>query len=76
MLFKVSVKLLDDVAVVFIQMTLQGYINDLFNTIFKTESAEHLFPFAIKYMFDFLDDQALHHGCHEPDIVHTWKSNR
>lgn len=27
-------------------------------------------------MFDFLDDQALHHGITDPEVVHTWKSNR
>ena len=33
-------------------------------------------PLAIKYMFDFLDDQALLHNLTDPEIVHTWKSNR
>jgi len=27
-------------------------------------------------MFDFLDDQALQHGITDPEVVHTWKSNR
>ena len=26
-------------------------------------------------MFDFLDDQAMHHGITDPEVVHTWKSN-
>ena len=33
-------------------------------------------PLAIKYMFDFLDDQALYHGETDPEVVHIWKSNR
>lgn len=32
-------------------------------------------PLAIKYMFDFLDDQAINHGITDPETVHTWKSN-
>ena len=33
-------------------------------------------PLAIKYMFDFLDDEALYHGETDPEVVHIWKSNR
>ncbi len=29
----------------------------------------------IQYLFDFLDDQALHHGITDHEVVHTWKSN-
>uniref|UniRef100_A0A7N9AMM9 Plexin-A2 n=1 Tax=Mastacembelus armatus TaxID=205130 RepID=A0A7N9AMM9_9TELE len=32
-------------------------------------------PLAIKYMFDFLDEQADKHGIHDTDVRHTWKSN-
>lgn len=32
-------------------------------------------PLAIKYMFDFLDEQADQRQVSDPDVRHTWKSN-
>lgn len=55
--------------------TLQKYVDDLFETIFSTAHRGSALPLAIKYMFDFLDDQALQHGISDPEVVHTWKSN-
>ncbi|KPM03170.1 plexin-A-like protein 3 [Sarcoptes scabiei] len=55
--------------------TLQKYVDDLFETIFSTAHRGSSLPLAIKYMFDFLDDQAKHHGIHDSEVVHTWKSN-
>jgi plexin A len=55
--------------------TLQQYVDDLFETIFSIASRGSVLPSAIKYMFDFLDDQAIHHGLLDTEIVHTWKSN-
>lgn len=57
--------------------TLQKYVDDLFETIFSTRDVNRgsSLPLAIKYMFDFLDDQATHHGIHDSEVVHTWKSN-
>ncbi|XP_064633300.1 plexin-A4-like isoform X2 [Lineus longissimus] len=55
--------------------TLQQYVDDLFETIFSTAHRGSALPLAIKYMFDFLDDQALHHAITDPETVHTWKSN-
>lgn len=55
--------------------TLQKFVDDLFETIFSTAHRGSALPLAIKYMFDFLDDQALHHGITDPEVVHTWKSN-
>lgn len=55
--------------------TLQKFVDDLFETIFSTAQRGSALPLAIKYMFDFLDDQALHHGISDPEVVHTWKSN-
>lgn len=56
--------------------TLQQFVDDLFETIFSTANRSCSLPLAIKYMFDFLDDQALLHGVTDPETVHTWKSNR
>ncbi|XP_014213127.1 plexin-A4 [Copidosoma floridanum] len=55
--------------------TLQKFVDDLFETIFSTAHRGSALPLAIKYMFDFLDDQALHHQITDPEVVHTWKSN-
>ncbi|KAG8193494.1 hypothetical protein JTE90_003709 [Oedothorax gibbosus] len=55
--------------------TLQKFVDDLFETIFSTAHRGSALPLAIKYMFDFLDDQALDHGITDPEVVHTWKSN-
>lgn len=56
--------------------TLQQFVDDLFETIFSTAHRGSALPLAIKYMFDFLDDQALLHNISSPDVVHHWKSNR
>ncbi|XP_013401098.1 plexin-A4-like [Lingula anatina] len=55
--------------------TLQQFVDDLFETIFSTAHRGSALPLAIKYMFDFLDDQALLHGITDIETVHTWKSN-
>ncbi|XP_053378224.1 plexin-A2-like isoform X3 [Mercenaria mercenaria] len=55
--------------------TLQQFVDDLFERIFSTVHRGTSLPLAIKYMFDFLDDQALLHGVQDQDVVHTWKSN-
>ncbi|KAH9508125.1 Plexin-A4 [Bulinus truncatus] len=54
--------------------TLQTFVDDLFERIFSTAHRGTALPLAIKYMFDFLDDQALHNNMPE-EVVHTWKSN-
>ena len=55
--------------------TLQKFVDDLFETIFSTAHRGSALPLAIKYLFDFLDDQALQHGITDDEVVHTWKSN-
>ncbi|CAB3406196.1 unnamed protein product [Caenorhabditis bovis] len=53
--------------------TLQKFINELLESIFSTRTSP--LPAAIKYMFDFMDEQALVHGITDPEVVHAWKSN-
>ncbi|XP_030634053.1 plexin-A1-like [Chanos chanos] len=55
--------------------TLQKFVDDLFETIFSTAHRGSALPLAIKYMFDFLDEQADKHLISDPDVRHTWKSN-
>ncbi|XP_013784646.1 plexin-A2-like [Limulus polyphemus] len=55
--------------------TLQKFVDDLFETIFSTAHRGSALPLAIKYIFDFLDDQAVQHEITDREVVHTWKSN-
>ncbi|CAK9300900.1 unnamed protein product [Gordionus sp. m RMFG-2023] len=55
--------------------TLQKFVDDLFDAIFSTTQRTCPLPLAIKFMFDFLDDQAFQHGITDSEVVHTWKSN-
>ncbi len=57
------------------QGTLQKFVDDLFETIFSTAHRGSALPLAIKYMFDYLDEQADRHMISDPDVRHTWKSN-
>ncbi|KAG8504387.1 LOW QUALITY PROTEIN: Plexin-A2 [Galemys pyrenaicus] len=47
--------------------TLQKFVDDLFETLFSTVHRGSALPLAIKYMFDFLDEQADRHGIHDTD---------
>ncbi|XP_078520777.1 plexin-A3 [Lissotriton helveticus] len=55
--------------------TLQKFVDDLFETVFSTAHRGSALPLAIKYMFDFLDEQADRRQITDPDVRHTWKSN-
>jgi hypothetical protein len=54
---------------------MQSFVDDFFESVFSTAHGSNVLPFAIKYLFDFLDDQASRHGITDPDVVYTWKSN-
>ncbi|XP_065214455.1 plexin-A4-like [Planococcus citri] len=58
-----------------VKNSLQSFVNDLLATILKKNNQKKCFPTAIKYMFDFLDDQALQHSITDPEVVHVWKNN-
>ena len=53
----------------------QTYIDDFFETLFSTTHGSSVLPYAIKYLFDFLDEQASTHLINDYDVVYTWKSN-
>ncbi|KAK0398213.1 hypothetical protein QR680_002480 [Steinernema hermaphroditum] len=55
--------------------TLQQFIEELLGVIFSTSNRRTPLPACIKYMFDFMDDQAEEHGIYDPEVVHAWKSN-
>ena len=54
---------------------MQSYVDDFFETVFSTAHGSNVLPHAIKYFYDFLDEQANLHGITDPDVVYTWKSN-
>ncbi|KAL3114962.1 hypothetical protein niasHT_011398 [Heterodera trifolii] len=56
--------------------TLQRFIEELLEAVFSVSSTPQCpFPPCIKYLFDFLDDQAHELGITDPEVVHAWKSN-
>lgn len=55
--------------------TLKHFIKRTLKIILSVNNGVITLPLCIKYMFDFLDDQAAEHGIDDPDVVHAWKSN-
>ncbi|KAI6217562.1 Sema domain-containing protein [Aphelenchoides fujianensis] len=55
--------------------TLKHFIKRVLKVILSANTAAAPLPLCIKYMFDFLDEQAMEHGIDEPEVVHAWKSN-
>uniref|UniRef100_A0A8C5MJG7 Plexin D1 n=1 Tax=Leptobrachium leishanense TaxID=445787 RepID=A0A8C5MJG7_9ANUR len=53
--------------------TLQKFLDDLFRAILSM--CEERPPLAIKYFFDFLEEQAEKRGISDPDTLHIWKTN-
>uniref|UniRef100_A0A182MEQ8 Sema domain-containing protein n=1 Tax=Anopheles culicifacies TaxID=139723 RepID=A0A182MEQ8_9DIPT len=52
--------------------TIQKFVDDLFATILTVNEA---LPPAVKWLYDLLDAAARHHGIHDPEVIHAWKSN-
>ena len=57
------------------QRILQPFVDDLFKAVFTVPRGKPL-PKAVKYLFDFLDWQAAQNGISDPEVLHTWKTNR
>ncbi|KAJ8394770.1 hypothetical protein AAFF_G00041250 [Aldrovandia affinis] len=53
--------------------TLQKFLDDLFQAILSIPPERP--PLAIKYFFDFLEEQAEKRGITDPDTLHIWKTN-
>ncbi|XP_053234057.1 plexin-D1 [Podarcis raffonei] len=53
--------------------TLQKFLDDLFKAILSFRDDKP--PLAIKYFFDFLEEQAEKRGISDPDTLHIWKTN-
>ncbi|XP_077565510.1 plexin-B2-like isoform X2 [Stigmatopora nigra] len=52
--------------------TLQTFVDDFFRSILRSSAAV---PPAVKYFFDFLDEQALRHDNVDEETLHVWKTN-
>ncbi|KAM4614941.1 LOW QUALITY PROTEIN: plexin-B2-like [Polymixia lowei] len=52
--------------------TLQQFVDDFFRSVLCSSS---VVPPAVKYFFDFLDEQALRHDNVEEETLHIWKTN-
>ncbi|XP_061909562.1 plexin-D1 [Entelurus aequoreus] len=53
--------------------TLQKFLDDLFQAILSIPPEQP--PLAVKYFFDFLEEQADKRGITDPDTLHIWKTN-
>ncbi|XP_032810026.2 plexin-B1-like isoform X1 [Petromyzon marinus] len=51
---------------------LQNFVDDLFTVVLSARGAV---PVAVKYFFDFLDEQAERHGITDAETLHIWKTN-
>ncbi|XP_028934545.1 plexin-B2 [Ornithorhynchus anatinus] len=52
--------------------TLQQFVDDFFHSAL---ASGHTVPPAVKYFFDFLDEQAERHEIKDEDTIHIWKTN-
>ena len=50
------------------------FLDDLFKAILSIRDDKP--PVAVKYFFDFLEEQAEKRGITDPDTMHIWKTNR
>ena len=59
------------------QETLHSFVNRLFDALFGlNKEGIRIIPPAVKYLFDFLDQQAETLNIDNPEVYHTWKNNR
>ncbi|XP_005379612.1 PREDICTED: plexin-B2 [Chinchilla lanigera] len=52
--------------------TLQQFVDNFFQSVL---APGHAVPPAVKYFFDFLDEQAERHDIRDEDTIHIWKTN-
>lgn len=56
-----------------LQGTLQQFVDDFFRNVL---CSGNVVPPAVKYFFDFLDEQAQKHDNVDEETIHIWKTNR
>uniref|UniRef100_A0A8C3S3G2 Plexin B2 n=1 Tax=Chelydra serpentina TaxID=8475 RepID=A0A8C3S3G2_CHESE len=52
--------------------TLQQFVDNFFHSVLNSN---RVVPPAVKYFFDFLDEQAEKHDLKDEDTIHIWKTN-
>lgn len=52
---------------------MQQFVDDFFRSVLCSNS---VVPPAVKYFFDFLDEQAQKHDNVDEETLHIWKTNR
>lgn len=52
---------------------IQKFVDDFFATIL---AADETLPPAVKWLFDLFDEAAKKYNISDPEVVHSWKSNR
>ncbi|XP_019399008.1 PREDICTED: plexin-B2 [Crocodylus porosus] len=52
--------------------TLHQFVENFFHSVLDSN---HVVPPAVKYFFDFLDEQAEKHDIKDEDTIHIWKTN-
>lgn len=68
-----SVSALSHIICGLFQGTLQQFVDDFFRSVLCSGA---VVPPAVKYFFDFLDEQALKHNNVDEETIHIWKTNR
>lgn len=53
--------------------TIQKFVDDFFSTIL---AANETLPPSVKWLFDLFDEAAKKYNIIDPEVVHSWKSNR
>lgn len=53
--------------------TIQKFVDDFFSTILAANGA---LPPAVKWLFDLFDEASKKYNITDPEVVHSWKSNR
>ncbi|XP_057312654.1 plexin-A4-like isoform X2 [Hydractinia symbiolongicarpus] len=55
--------------------TLQSFVDTLFDSIFGLHEGGRVIPPCVKYLFDFLDAEAIDLNILDWEVHHTWKNN-
>ncbi|CAD5219426.1 unnamed protein product [Bursaphelenchus okinawaensis] len=55
--------------------TIQQFIDEFLNSVMYSQVDVSEVPVVLKYVMDFLDQQALKNGVSDPELIHAWKTN-
>ncbi|CAD5226439.1 unnamed protein product [Bursaphelenchus xylophilus] len=55
--------------------TIQQFIDEFLNAVMYSNVDICEVPVVLKYVMDFLDQQAIRNGVSDPEVIHAWKTN-